>query len=76
MAKLYAELTSDKGGRVVGKGGNEKMVFTLYEGNSFVFKIVYKRKEHELLLIDDTENMLLKIDGPTQIVELHDNIPE
>ena len=23
MAKLYAELTSDKGGRVVGKGGNE-----------------------------------------------------
>ena len=25
MAKLYAEITSDKGGRVVGKGGNESL---------------------------------------------------
>ena len=25
MAKLYAELSSDKGGRVVGKGGNDAL---------------------------------------------------
>ena len=29
MAKLYAELTSDKGGRVVGKGGDDTVTVTI-----------------------------------------------
>lgn len=33
MAKLYAELTSDKGGRVVGKGGNDKIEILIKLGN-------------------------------------------
>ena len=36
MAKLYAELTSDKGGRVVGKGGNEYIDIKLSIGNTII----------------------------------------
>ena len=42
MAKLYAELTSDKGGRVVGKGGNNEIVITLHEGNAPIMKVTQK----------------------------------
>lgn len=33
MAKLYAEITSDKGGRVVGKGGNSTLLLRIKNGN-------------------------------------------
>lgn len=33
MAKLYAELTSDKGGRVVGKGGDDYIDITIMYKN-------------------------------------------
>jgi len=33
MAKLYAELTSDKGGRVVSKGANTRLVLDVYQNN-------------------------------------------
>lgn len=33
MAKLYAEIASDKGGRNVGKGGNERIEILLKTGN-------------------------------------------
>ena len=41
MAKLYAEITSDKGGRVVGKGGDEYISIELKEGNTKKFFLVY-----------------------------------
>lgn len=34
MAKLYAEITSDKGGRVVGKGGDKHIVVNIAHGNN------------------------------------------
>lgn len=36
MAKLYAEITSDKGGRVVGKGGNQNVKVAIYDKNTHV----------------------------------------
>lgn len=36
MAKLYAELTSDKGGRVASKGGENHLDVTLKIGNNTV----------------------------------------
>ena len=39
MAKLYAELTSDKGGRVVGKGGNEYVEMQVKYKNEYVYTI-------------------------------------
>jgi len=36
MAKLYAELTSDKGGRVVSKGGNQNINVSLSRGNNYI----------------------------------------
>jgi hypothetical protein len=42
MAKLYAELTSDKGGRVASKGGENHLSVTIYEGNTKKFLFVYR----------------------------------
>ena len=36
MAKLYAELSSDKGGRVASKGGNQDIRIKVYSGNLHV----------------------------------------
>ena len=36
MAKLYAELTSDKGGRVASKGGDTRLVLTVKQNNKIV----------------------------------------
>ena len=41
MAKLYAELTSDKGGRKVSKGGNAYIRLELKRGNKVTHTIVY-----------------------------------
>ena len=39
MAKLYAELTSDKGGRVASKGGDTRLVLTVQQNNKIVVTI-------------------------------------
>lgn len=54
MAKLYAELTSDKGGRVVGKGGehftemkvthNNRHLWTIHAGQSGTLTITRNGK--------------------------------
>ena len=36
MAKLYAELTSDKGGRVASKGGDSRLVLTIQQNNKII----------------------------------------
>lgn len=46
MAKLYAEITSDKGGRVASKGGNEYIEVTLKVGNVPVAHIALWPCEH------------------------------
>lgn len=63
--KLYAELTSDKGGRVASKGGTELITIKIFEGNNFILSIDYKREEHELHINDETENLVINIDGYT-----------
>lgn len=58
MAKLYAEITSDKGGRVVGKGGNKEIVIKLAVGNNQdEYTIVHKA--NSLLVYDSDYNVLL-----------------
>jgi transcriptional regulator CtsR len=42
MAKLYAELTSDKGGRVASKGGNGYMRIVLFTDNKHTHEIIYR----------------------------------
>ena len=42
MAKLYAEITSDQGGRVVGQGGDEYITITARNGNINIFDITFK----------------------------------
>jgi hypothetical protein len=39
MAKLYAELTSDKGGRVASKGGDDFIMMTIKHKNSLLWEI-------------------------------------
>jgi hypothetical protein len=41
MAKLYAELSSDKGGRVASKGGDSEICYCLKQGNNVVAHIDY-----------------------------------
>jgi hypothetical protein len=36
MAKLYAELTSDKGGRVASKGADSRLVLTIQQNNKVI----------------------------------------
>ena len=47
MAKLYIEATSDKGGRVVGKGGNEYVTITVRNSNINIFDITIKDDGHK-----------------------------
>jgi hypothetical protein len=42
MAKLYAEITSDKGGRTVSKGGDEYITIQLNNGNLRIFEVTFK----------------------------------
>lgn len=49
MAKLYAELTSDKGGRVASKGGDNYMHVRLKHGNIEV-ATVEMNKNGELVI--------------------------
>lgn len=59
MAKLYAELTSDKGGRVASKGGDKEITTKLNCGNLRDYTIVYK--PHSLLILDRDDNILLEL---------------
>ena len=66
MAKLYAELTSDKGGRVVGKGGDEYIDIDIIFKNRKLYKLrmtsqgtLYCGKETDILInVDDATEML------------------
>lgn len=40
MAKLYAELTSDKGGRVASKGGDKWLELAIYRGNTLLRRFI------------------------------------
>lgn len=42
MAKLYAELTSDKGGRVASKGGDRIMTTRYFKGNVCTHVVKYE----------------------------------
>lgn len=58
MAKLYAELSSDKGGRHGTKAGNKEVVVHLYVGNSLEYTVVHK--PHSLLVYDSDHNILVE----------------
>ena len=67
MAKLYAELTSDKGGRVVGKGGDEYITIAVRNGNVNIFDITFrddgkKRGKLEILNYYDGERHTVDYD--------------
>ena len=70
MAKLYAELTSDKGGRAVGKGGDEYITIRVRNGNINIFDITFKDDGHKRGKLE----ILSYFDGDTQTVE-YDSIP-
>lgn len=59
MAKLYAELTSDKGGRVASKGGDNFVSLTIYHGNSKVFTLEHNYENNEYSITEDTENAII-----------------
>lgn len=61
MAKLYAEITSDKDNKKISKGGNNKITIELFDGRSNIISIDYIRDLHELHIYDDTENLLTTI---------------
>lgn len=42
MAKLYAEVASDKHGRVASKGGDEYITVNVSNGNIRVFEITFR----------------------------------
>jgi len=48
MAKLYAELTSDKGGRVVGKGGESFVIAEMKSGNKTIFSLAFDGNQCQL----------------------------
>lgn len=52
MAKLYAEVTSDKGGRVVGKGGEIYTTAIFKRGNKTIFTCVFDGNQAQLNTID------------------------
>lgn len=47
MAKLYAEITSDKGGRVASKGGDESITVTFRNGNINIFDVTFTPDQHK-----------------------------
>jgi hypothetical protein len=42
MAKLYAELTSDKSGRIASKGGDEEITTAFTNSNIRVFEVTFR----------------------------------
>ena len=71
MAKLYAEITSDKGGRVASKGGEDYITITIKEKNSNMFEITFKTTEHDAYI-----DIMRYSDGTNRRVHYIDhNIP-
>lgn len=64
MAKLYAELTSDKTTRVVSKGGDEMIAINLNTGNTNAFYIVFEGDQLRILRYSD---------GTTHTLHWYDN---
>jgi hypothetical protein len=63
MAKLYAEITSDKGGRVASKGGDNFITVSIYHGNCKVFTVEHNYENNEYSIFEDTENAIIVING-------------
>lgn len=72
MAKLYAELTSDKGGRVASKGADSRLVLTIHQNNRAigmikVYPIEGEPNGHRITWegLDRIENMIQNTDWLT-----------
>ena len=64
MARLYGELTSDKGGRIAGKGGEKEIYYSLKQGNSVVAHIDYHIENGlHISLEKGFEDIRINIDG-------------
>lgn len=63
MAKLYAELTSDKGGRVASKGGHDFLTLKIYEGNNLVASLDYNRTKHQMHINDEDGTLEVNLNG-------------
>jgi hypothetical protein len=46
MAKLYAELTSDKGGRIASKGGDDHIYVTVTRSNKILGTLKVRNLKH------------------------------
>lgn len=72
MAKLYAEIASDKGGRVVGKGGNEYVSVLLRNGNRPVLDL--RLTKEGITLCDYSDGIYHNLE--TLIDTYHERIEE
>ena len=70
MAKLYAELSSDKSGRKVSKGGDEEITVQFSNGNLNIFEITFKSDLDKRGKI----SVMSYFDGEKQIIN-YDPIP-
>ena len=73
MAKLYAELTSDKGGRVASKGADARLVLTIYQNNRAIgtlkaYPINGDTNGHRV-------TWQMGTGGPEQMIQNTDDIP-
>jgi hypothetical protein len=57
MARLYAEITSDKGGRVVGKSGEKYVQVRFMNKNRDVYIAVWKGDELLITNHDGTQEL-------------------
>ena len=57
MAKLYAEITSDKGGRVIGKGGDKYVQIRLKTKNNDYYIVTWHGNYLRVSNHDGTEEV-------------------
>jgi hypothetical protein len=71
MAKLYADLSCDKGGRISSKGGEEYITIVVKEKNRNMFDITFKSTDYDAYI-----DILCYSDGTSRRVHYIDpNIP-
>ena len=63
MAELYAELTSDKGGRKVSKGGNDYLTMTVYRGNKLIASIEFNAPNKQVHINMYTNEIETNVNG-------------
>ena len=63
MSKLYAELESDKGGRVASKGGDEYVCMKVREGNTVIARIEYNTINKQVHINIDTNEITTNVNG-------------